>query len=78
MSNPQNTNNHPPAQTPILLGFGGNTVEYLTIAPKHNNITPAPNIEHQPDTLQHTTPQPPQSDKTCGVRYLGISDNINK
>ena len=58
MSNPQNTNNHPPAQTPILLGFGGNTVEYLTITPKHNNITPAPNIEHQPDTLQHTTPQP--------------------
>ena len=44
----------------ILLGFGRNTAEYLTITPKHQYPHQL-NIQH--DTLQHITPQPSTSTK---------------
>ena len=48
------------SETPILLGFGRNTAEYLTITPKHQYAPPARDInQHRYHSQHHTSTIPP-------------------
>ena len=68
----RNPNNLQTLKTPILLGFGRNTAEYLTITPKHKYAPPAQNrTEHH--TNKHIPPQPStpieRAGSDCPGRY---------